>query len=327
MASRTVSTGASLASRSGAELLGKVVLVTGPEEFLRERELVAARMAVLATDPEAEVSMTTGDTLSGGELEHLSAPSLFSSTRFVGVTRLEDTPETAFEALLGFAQQPPEDVALVLVHSGGPKGSGLLAKLRKAAGLEEVKVPKLTTRDYPAFVASEARANKGAIDAEAATQLVDAVGQDLRALAAGVSQLIGDFPGERITPEIIGRYFSGRAEVKGYLVAEHAIEGRTAQALETLRWAVDTGAVGVMITGSFASSLRGLARVKAGINDGVPDWKLRTVRTQARAWTDGGLARAIQAVASTDADLKGAGTDPDYALERLVMTVCKLRGG
>lgn len=326
MASRTSPTDTSLASRSGADLLGQVIVVTGPEEFLRERELLAARAAVLATDTQAEVSMTTGDTLSGGELEHLAAPSLFSSTRFVGVTQLEDTPEVAFDPLVAFAQQPPEDVAVVLVHSGGQKGSGLLNKLRKTAGVVEVKVPKLNARDYPAFAAAEARTHRGTLDPEAARHLVDAVGHDLRAIAAGVGQLVGDFPGEPITPALVGRYFSGRAEVKGYLVADHAIEGRTSSALETLRWAVDTGTAGVMITGSFASSLRGLARVKAGINDGVPDWKLRTVRTQARGWTDGGIARAIQAVAATDADLKGAGTDPDYALERLVLTVCRLRG-
>jgi DNA polymerase-3 subunit delta len=59
---------------------------------------------------------------------------------------------------------------------------------------------------------------------------------------------------------------------------------------------------------------------------GVPPWKLRTLREQARGWDDSGLVRAIQAVAQADADVKGAASDASYALERMVLTVTEARG-
>ena len=52
----------------------------------------------------------------------------------------------------------------------------------------------------------------------------------------------------------------------------------------------------------------------------MPPWKLRTIRDQARGWSDAGIARAIRAVARADADIKGAASDASYTLERLVLT-------
>ena len=69
---------ATTAGTSGAvQPLGRVLLVTGPEEFLNERVVVAARAAVRQADPEAEISATDGAQLTPGTLGELSAPSLF----------------------------------------------------------------------------------------------------------------------------------------------------------------------------------------------------------------------------------------------------------
>ena len=59
----------------------------------------------------------------------------------------------------------------------------------------------------------------------------------------------------------------------------------------------------------------------------MPPWKLRILRDQARGWDEPGLARAIRAVAQADADVKGAASDPSYALERMVLTVTGARTG
>ena len=64
-----------------------------------------------------------------------------------------------------------------------------------------------------------------------------AVGQDLRSLAAAADQLTTDFPDEVLTARPVRRYFGGRAEVKGFAVADAAF-GARAGALEQLRWAI-----------------------------------------------------------------------------------------
>ncbi len=314
-----------MANPTASDVLGHVILVSGPEELLRERAVATARAAVLMADPEAECSETTGDQLTMAELDNMSAPSLFSNVRFVVVRELEDTPEPSFDVLLAHAAAPPEDVGLVLVHSGGAKGSGLLTKLRKVPTVTEVKSESPKGKDIVRFVAGEVKARGGRIAEQAAELLVKAVGNDLRALAGAADQLASDFPDKELTPDVVRRYFGGRAEVKGFEIADHALYGRTGKALEELRWALEAGVGAPAITGSFAATVRGLARVKAGDQSGVPPWKMRILREQARGWDERGLAQAITAVATADADVKGQASDAAYALERMVLTICGAR--
>lgn len=324
-----------MASPKASDVLGHVTLVTGPEELLNERAIAAALQAVRHADEESEVSETTGDQLSMAALGDLAAPSLFSSVRCVVVRGLEDLPDDAYEGLLEYAASPVDEVGLVLAHSGGQKGSGLLAKLRKLERVNEVKSVALKAHELPRFVAAECRGHGVRIAEDAAELLVQAVGHDLRALAGACHQLANDAAGEPLTVEVVKRYFGGRAEVKGFAVADAAIYGRTAVALEELRWALDNGTAPVLVTSAFASGLRGLARYRGaprGLREGdlarevgVPPWKLRTLREQGRGWEDAGIARAIQVVAQADADVKGAASDASYALERMVISVAAAR--
>ena len=315
----------------GSGPLGRVVLVTGPEELLNERVVAEARAAVRRHDPEAEDSETTGEALTPGSLGELAAPSLLSSTRCVVVRRIEEAPEEAHPTLLGYAASPEPDIALVLVHSGGPKGSGLLAKLRKLGAVVERRSEKVKARGFVDFVQREARGHRGRFEEDAAEALVEAVGEDLRGLAAAVDQLTHDFPDQPVSTEVVRRYFSGRAEVKGFTIADDALAGRIPEALEELRWALDTGVSPPMLTGSFASAVRGLARVQGtsrGVRDadlareaGVPPWKVRALRSQARAWSEDGLGQAVRAVATADAEVKGQAADAAYALERMILAI------
>ncbi len=316
------------------DVLGVVTLVTGKEEFLSERTVTAVRAAVRRHDREAELSETQAAGLTRAELGELSAPSLFSSTRCVVVRALESLPEESVEGLLEYAAAPAEEVALVLVHGGGPKGSGVLAKLRKLAGVIELKSEELRASEYPAFVAAEFRQHGATIEQDAAAALVQAVGQDLRSLAAAADQLANDFPGETLTEEKVKRYFGGRAEAKSFAVADAAFWGRRRPALEELRWALDGGTPPVLVTSAFAGSARGIARYLSaprGMREvdlarevGVPPWKVRTIRDQSRGWSEAAIARAIRTVAQADADIKGAAGDAAYTLERLVLTVTGL---
>ncbi|HYH35000.1 MAG TPA: DNA polymerase III subunit delta [Nocardioides sp.] len=324
-----------MAGPRAADVLGRVTLVTGKEEFLRERTVATVRSAVRSHDPEAELSETRAADLTTGSFGELTAPSLFSATRCVVVRGLEDLPEESAPGLLDYAGSPVEDVALVLLHGGGQKGSGVLTRLRKVASVTEVKSGELKPSEYPGFVTGEVRAAGGRIEPEGATALVQAVGQDLRALSAAAAQLVSDFPGTALGEEQVKTYFGGRAEAKSFAVADAAFSGQRSRALEELRWALDAGTAPVLVTSAFAGSARGLARylgAPRGMREGelaqelgVPPWKVRTVRDQSRAWTESGIARAIRAVARADAEVKGAASDPSYTLERLVLTVSALR--
>jgi DNA polymerase III subunit delta len=93
----------------------------------------------------------------------------------------------------------------------------------------------------------------------------------------------------------------------------------------------------VLVTSALASGLRGLGKLvtaSGGLREadlarevGVPPWKLKSMRSQARGWDQGGLATALKAVAVADAEVKGAADDAAFALERVVLTVARARRG
>ena len=324
-------------SGQGLQPLGRVTLVTGPEEFLNERVVGAVRAAVRRADPEAEISATEGAQLTPGTLGELSAPSLFSTTRCVVVQSVQDVDDSLFDGLVGYAEAPEPDIALVLVHEGGQKGAGLLNRLRKLPGVEEHKSEKPKGNAHLDFVGVEVRSHGGRMDRDAAEHLVRAVGTDLRSLAAAVQQLCDDFPDEQLTTELVRRYHSGRADVKGFDIADLAMAGRPAEALAELRWALDTGVEPPAVTGAFAYKVRQLARLKGaprGQRDadlardvGAAPFMIRRLRDQLRGWDEDGLARVVGAVARADAAVKGNAADPAYELERLVLTIVRSRGG
>src|ERR671920_1388556 len=113
----------------------------------------AVRDAVRRHDGAAEISETQAAGLTLAELGELAAPSLFSSTRCVVVRSLENLPDESVDGLLDYAAAPVDDVAVVLVHGGGPKGAGVLTKLRKLAAVNEAKSDELRASDYPGFIA------------------------------------------------------------------------------------------------------------------------------------------------------------------------------
>jgi DNA polymerase-3 subunit delta len=314
-----------VAGPSAADVLGRVTLVTGKEEFLSERTVALVKRAVKAYDADAELGDTLAADLTQGTLGELAAPSLFSSVRCVVVRALENLPDESADGLLAYVAAPVEDVALVLVHGGGPKGGGLLTKLRKLPAVVEVKSEPVKPWDLPKFVVAEGRARGARIDGDAAGALVQAVGEDLRMLASAVEQLVSDFPGVVITESHVAQYFGGRAEVKNFEIADALLAGRRLQAMEGVRWALDSGTSPVYLLSSVAGQLRTLANYVGGNRKGINPYQLKKLPAVARGWDGQSLGAAIRAVAQADADLKGAASDPAYTLERLVLTITGLR--
>lgn len=315
-------------------MLGTTTLITGTNDFLAERTISTARAAIRAADNDADVIELAAADLGPGALAEITSPSLFAAMRCVVVTALEQLPDEAAEPLVRYAGSPAADVGLLLHHTGGTKGKRLLDRLRKA-GVAEVKAQALRRWELPKWVVSEFRSHRATIDERAATALVEAVGEDMRALAGAADQLATDCGEEPITEEVVRRYFGGRAEVKGFAVADAALDGRTGVAIEQLRWAFENRVDPVLITSAVAGGLRGLARymtAPVGLREGdlarevgVPPWKLKALSRQARGWAPRGLAVAIQAAARADADVKGAAGDRLWACERLVISVLRAR--
>jgi DNA polymerase-3 subunit delta len=325
---------------SGNSAFGKLLLITGSgagAEFLADRMRERALASVLASEPECEVTTASAGDLTAGEFLGLTSASLFSAATAVVLTDLQDATEGPSEELAAYAAEPSQDVAVILLHAGGQKGKRLLDQLRGTAAVTEVKIeaPRYE-RDFVGWVRGESREVGAPLDDAAATLLVQAVGQDLRALAGAVDQLAATRDGEgAISAEIVRKYFGGRADVRGYEIADAAIEGRFDVALERVRWAESTKVAAPVIVSALAAGLRSLAKladVQTGVSDadaaklvGAPPFKIRSLKAQLRDWNPQGLAAAMDAVAAADLDIKSGEADPAYAVERLVLQIVQAR--
>jgi len=309
-------------------------LVLGEEEFLAARAVTEIIAATKAAEPEADVRQLDANQLSVGALAELFSPSLFGERRVVVLRNGQDAGKDMATALVEYAADPAEEVVLVVTHPGGAKGKALADGLR-AAGAAVVLCAKVTKHgDRLAFVRAEISRHGGRCTAETAGLLLDAVGNDLRELASVCSQLVAD-TGGAVDGDAVTRYHRGRAEVTGFTVADAAMVGDAAGALEALRWALSVGVDPVPIADALADGVRSVARVSgAGRGNayqlastlGMPPWKVERAQRQGRGWTADGLASAMRVAANVNGEVKGGADDRVYALERAVLAITEARG-
>jgi DNA polymerase-3 subunit delta len=314
-----------------------VTLVVGDEEFLVARAVRRALDALAESAVDADVPDVFDVAAAELDLDTLAeatSPSLFGDTRVLVVRNVQDAPKDIAASLVELVASR-DDVPAVLVHAGGAKGKATLEAL-KGTGAKLVEVPRIRSqRDREEFVAGEVQRAGGTITRDAAADLVAAIGTDVRELATACVQLVSDV-GPRITAEHVSAYYRGRAESSGYAIADRAVEGDVAGALEALRWATSTGLAPVLVSSSLADNLRTIAAV-AGAGRGSPDalagilgmpaWKIRRAQGWVRRWRPEALVDAVRAVAAADADLKGAADDAAYAVERAVIAVATCAAG
>ena len=319
------------AQRIPTESFGTSVLVSGAESLLAERAVAARIRAAMQERPDAEVTKVPAADLEGNKFAELTGGSLFASASIIVVEDLANLSQDLFDAVLAAAKDPGDDLCLTLVHGGGQKGKGLLDKLKKAK-VPDVEAAPIKSWEVPKWVRAEARSIRVGMDEEAAHALVDAVGTDLRALAGAVSQLASDGEGQNVTTQMIARYFAGRADVTSFAVADDILAGRPGPALEKLRWALSVGVAPVLVTSAIAGQLRGLGKYfdvrssRMGEGEmarevGVPPWKLKDFARLSRSWSPEGVSQAVRSVAVADAQVKGAASSPEFALEQLLLAV------
>lgn len=299
-----------------------------------------SRIAATARErePEVEVRQLTPDEATAEQVAGLIQPSLFGERRVVAFRSAQDLGKDIASMLVKYLDDPSDDVILVLAHAGGKKGKALLDAAKRGS-VPTINCPKITKqRDRLDFVRAEVHGAGRVITEDAARFLLDAVGGGLRELANACDQLVADTPGT-IDEDAVARYHQGKAEVSGFTIADRAVEGRTADALEQLRWALSTGVPAVLIVSALAQNLRAIAQVGgarsaggsggAGLAKqlGMPPWKVDRARQQLRGWAPDGVSDAMRAVAEADAQVKGGAADAEYALERAVLTVSTSRRG
>ncbi|GAD87211.1 DNA polymerase III subunit delta [Nocardia asteroides] len=313
-----------------------VHLVLGDEELLVERAvaLVTAQVRAGAPDPDSvPVDRLRAGDASTAELAELLSPSLFAEDRVIVLESAAEAGKDAVAVITDAAADPPDGVVLMVLHSGGGRAKALAPALQKQ-GAQVHDCAKLTKAgERMEFVRAEFRAAGVRVPADAVQVLIESVGSELRELAAACSQLVAD-TGGKVDVNAVRRYYSGRAEVTGFDVAELAVAGDRSAAMEALRWATDRGVPHVLLADALADSVHTIARVgSAGRGDpfklaqtlGMPPWKVKKAQAQARGWTPATIGTALQVVAALNADVKGGAADSTYAVEHALARILDLR--
>jgi DNA polymerase-3 subunit delta len=268
------------------------------------------------------------------ELAELLSPSLFADERVVVLEAAAEAGKDAVGLIAATAADLPEGTMLVVVHSGGGRAKALAGQLEKL-GAEVHKCAKIKwPSERVDFVRREFRELKVKVSDETVNVLVDAVGSDVRELASACSQLVADTDGQ-VDAAAVRRYHSGRAEVKGWDIADMAVVGDIAGAAEALRWAMLSGEPHVVLADALAEAVHAIARIGPQSGDpyrlaselGMPPKRVEKVQRQARRWSRDSVAEAIRVVAALNGDVKGVAADADYALEAAVRKVAELAGG
>jgi len=308
-------------------------LLIGSESALADRALNTLQAQL--KEEGAEITTLFAGDIVLGQISDALAPSLFSERRALIIKDLQDLDEDAREEVIRYLSQPDPTMTLVCVHKGGVKGKALVDALKKAKA-EVIACDPLKKEAEKAdfvrnlFLDAGRKANPAAINA-----LVAALGDELSELTSAVQQISLDAPAGVITEEMVDKYHQGRIETTGFDVADATMEGNLSTALVTLRSALETGTDPVMITSAIASSIRSLAKV-IGAPRGAKSfelagqlamapWQIDKARRQLQGWSQQGLADAVRAIAKADAEVKGASSDPIFALEKALAAICHAR--
>ena len=300
-------------------------LVLGDEELLVERAVGAVLRAARkqAGTDDVPVNRLRAGEVSTSELAELLSPSLFADERVVVLEAAAEAGKDAVALIAAAAADLPPGTMLVVVHSGGGRAKALADQL-KDLGAQVHPCARISKASERAdFVRREFRALRVKVTDETVTAVLDAVGSDIRELASVCSQLVADTDGQ-VDPAAVRRYHSGKAEVKGFDIADKAVVGDVAGAAEALRWAMMSGEPQVVLADALAEAVHTIARVGPLSGDpyrlaaelGMPPWRVQKAQKQARRWSRASVAEAMRLVAALNADVKGAAADADYAWKR-----------
>ncbi len=309
-----------------------IYLLLGSEAALSDRAL--SKLTSELKEAKAEISTIFASEAAIGDISDALAPSLFSEKRALVIKDLQDLPSDSHSEVTNYLADMDETMTLVFLHKGGVKGKALLDQIKKAKAHVVACEPIRKENEKQEFVRGVLldlgrKATPGAVAA-----LVSATGSDLRELSAAASQIAADTTGV-IDEVTIAKYTQGKVETSGFDVADATLDGNVSRALLALRSAIATGTDPVMVTSAIASALRGLAKV-SGTNRGsksfeiagslgMAPWQVDKARRQLNSWTPAGIARAVSAIAKADAQVKGASSDPIYALEKAVAEIARAR--
>lgn len=307
-------------------------IVMGGDSYLNEQTVRDLRDRAQRHDPAAELIELEAGESDRYAFDEAVSPSLLSDSAIVLVRNLQNADDRLGDAMVNYCRGAnagePSAGVVIAQHEGGVKAKRLIDQLVKA-GAQQKKIPDLKRPEARInFVMQRFEREGRRVDPVAAQQLVSVLGDKTGELAAMCSQLCFDFEDDPIGLDKVNQYLTANPQVTGFAVADDAVEGRTAEAIMSMRAALQQGIDPIALIGALAMKLRTIAKASAVRSGKISraetktnPWVLNNAMRQLSGWTSPGLGTCIRMLAWADEQSKSSGGDPVYALERSIETI------
>ncbi len=334
---------------------GTVHLILGEDTYLAERALEEVLEAAVGADRADSVTLLYGDEVRWeAVLAAVRTGSLFARRRVVVVRRAEllrfELPGgeegtgaakgkgKAMERqdpLASYLDDPAPDVALVLLAARPDRRRNPWKRLSLEGKLHSVEPKK--GRALRAYVEQDLRRRGLRVTAEAVSDLIDEVGQDLRRLMGEVDKLEAWSAGATgpLTADAVHAVLGRGLGRPLYLLAD-ALSARDLPAsLQRLEELLQGGEEGLRILATLHRSLRQVRAAVAMRGRGLPkaevgarllpphmQFKLDGLMEASRQWSEPDLRTAVAVFAGTDRAIK-KGAEPATALITTLVRSCR----
>lgn len=317
------------AARGGT--FSPVHVLVGEETFLVERAVRVLKQAAVGDG----ISGFNEDTFQGAQLSAARVVAaartlpMMGNSRFVLVRGADAIAAAELEGLADYLEAPSPSTCLVIAAEK-LDGRTRFAKIAKKVGAW-VDAPPAKPRDARAFALTEAKRRGHSLDADAADELIDAVGSELAAVDDAIERLslyVG--PGAPIGVGAITRCVA-YARVDSIWALVDAVSARHRErALHAAGTLLADREPPLRILAMVARQLRMVARMQSALarglrgadatkEAGAPPFKAQELTDAARRFSRRELGAVFRALADADLAMKGSKRSPETVLEQTLL--------
>lgn len=245
-----------------AKGLAPIYFVAGEEPLLMQEALDAIRAAARkAGYSEREVFDVERGFSWQRVIEAGASLSLFASKRIVEVRMSAGPDDEGRKTLLALAQQPPQDVLLIVVCGALDKRQreAPWARALDTAGASLYLWP-VKPEEFVPWLDARLKAAGVQADAEAVKLLAERTEGNLLAAAQDVEKLKLLFPGERIGVEALAQAVADSARFEAFDLNDRILDGDAVGSVRSLQRLREEGLGPLEILGALSWCLRSLAK-------------------------------------------------------------------
>lgn len=318
-----------------AQRIPTVAVVAGEERFFIDRAVSAWRRAVLGDGPSGwneDIFEGKGGSASR-ILDAARTLPMMAAQRLVLVRDLDGLAAAELDKLADYLETPSPSSSVVLLAT---KLDGRTRFAKRAAKLGVLfEAAPIRPAELRSFVTAEAERRKIRIAPDAASALLDAVGNDLPAIDDALERLslyVGE--GAAIDLDAVERcVVKVRVESIWALVDAVGLRDRRTALAATSSLLADREPP-LRILAMVARQLRIVARMQSALADGAqpqdaarmagaPPFKARDLATAAKRFDARSLKHAFTVLAETDLALKGSRIPADVVLQTAILNLTR----